>query len=357
MESSSENVFFESPPSAGLLNDPQWAPASVAREAVMRVTRTPFPSKPPMATGQTEASQRSIISRNLEDLLIREAHLRMSLAELAPAFAEQEVAEKEIRKARPMLLLFQPKGKRAAYNSQLAKVRETAQILRAGISQLNRLERAIQRMLRDEIEDLLRTGCPEYVQALAARKQNEDWKRSVNRFSQRVHNFLQVLGSARNMACTGYTRDPQVFSPAAVQGFVLAIQAAEQVESEVKCANGIADLQMRMFRDSGLEAPGLPRLPTPVFSHAMKRIGSGSLTGAQLLFDVIITEVRTLHEKSIHALVAQGASADLAHGSLIDDFLNLAWEQLREEVAPLVRPSETERSAVTTERMLVGRIV
>jgi len=293
-----------------------------------------------------------MLTRNLEDLLIREAHLRMSRAILAPALGEHEAAKKKILKARPMLLIFQAKQKRVAYHAQLAKVRDTVQLLRDGISQLNRAEPAIQGLLRDEIEDLLRTGCPEYVQALTARKKNDEWKRSVSRCAQQVHRFLKVLGNAQTMACTGYASDPPVFSPAAVRGFVLALQAAEQVELEMKCTNGIAELQSRMFRDSGLEAPALPHLQPPAFAQAMERIGSGSLAEAQRLFAVTITAVRALHEKSIPALAAQAESADLEHGSLIANFLNLAWEQLREEIAPLVRPEETERSAATTGLML-----
>ena len=256
------------------LIDPQWAPGSVAGEAVARVTRSPFPSAPPLAMAPTDAAPRAMISRKLEDLLIREAHLRLIRAELVPALGVQEAAEKKVVEARPRWLSFHAKETRVAYESRLAEVRETAQMLRDGIAQLNRVEPHIRRMLRDEVEDLLRTRCPEYVQALAARDQKEDWRRCLNRFAQRMHDFLQALGSARNMACTAYTRDRQVFSPAAVQGFVLASECAKQVEGEVQFANRVADLQRVMFRESGLEAAALPRLPTTAFSRAVATIAS-----------------------------------------------------------------------------------
>ena len=312
------------------LTDPQWAPGSVAGEAVARVTRSPFPSAPPVAMAPTGAPRRAMISRKLEDLLIREAHLRLSRAELVPALVAQEAAEQKVVEAR-----------------------ETAQMLRDGIAQLNRVEPHIRRMLRDEIEDLLRTRCPEYVQALAARDQKEDWRRCLNRFAQRMHDFLQALGSARNMACTAYTRDRQVFSPAAVQGFALASECAQQVEIEVEFANRVAEVQRAMFRESGLEAAALPRLPTAAFSRAVATIASVSLTEAQLRFDTIIAEVRALYESGVSELITQAEAAETGHGSLIDNFLHLAWEQLREEVAPLIRPEETEASVASTERMLV----
>jgi hypothetical protein len=334
------------------LTDPQWAPGSVAGEAVARVTRSPFPSAPPQGMVPTDGSPRAMISRKLEDLLIREAHLRMSRAELVPALVAQEAVEKTVVEARPRWLSFHAKETRVAYESRLAEVRETAQMLRDGIAQLNRVEPHIRRMLRDEVEDLLRTRCPEYVQALAARDQKEDWRRCLNRFAQRMHDFLQALGSARNMACTAYTRDRQVFSPAAVQGFALASECAKQVEVEVQFANRIADLQRAMFRESGLEAAALPRLPTTAFSRTVATIASVPLTEAQLRFDTIIAEVRALYETSVPEMITQAEAAETGHGSLIDNFLHLAWEQLREEVAPLVRPEEMEASVASTERML-----
>ena len=208
-------------------------------------------------------------------------------------------------------------------------------------------------MLRDEIEDLLRAACPEYLQALAARQQKEDWRRCIQRFATRVYEFLQALGNARNMACTGYTRDRQVFSQAAVQGFVVAIAAAEKVEAEVAFANRIADLQERMFRECGLDAPRLPLLKDTTYAVWVSTISSRALGEAQLQFDTIIADVRRLYEEGIPQLLTQAEAADQGHGSLIDNFLTTAWEQLREEVAVFVAPADTEASVASTERMLV----
>lgn len=155
------------------------------------------------------------------------------------------------------------------------------------------------------------------------------------------------------MACTAYTRDRQVFSPAAVQGFALASECAKQVEVEVQFANRVADLQRVMFRESGLEAAALPRLPTTAFSRAVATIASVPLAEAQLRFDTIIAEVRALYETSVPEMITQAEAAETGHGSLIDNFLQLAWEQLREEVAPLIRPEETEASVASTERLLM----
>ena len=46
------------------------------------------------------------VSRKLEDLLIREAHLKLGRAALAPALEEAEAMLKEVTAARPALLSF-----------------------------------------------------------------------------------------------------------------------------------------------------------------------------------------------------------------------------------------------------------
>ncbi len=335
-------------------NDAAWDPVLGAQPSA-RGTRTPFPlarTTPPFAA-PPPAAERSTISRKLEDLLIREAHLRLSRAQLAPALAEQEAVLRQVAEAKPALLAFQAKEKRQAYEARLAEARETVQMLRDGVAQLDRVEPHIRRMLRDEIEDLLRAACPEYLQALAAREQKEDWRRCIQRFATRVYEFLQALGNARNMACTGYTRDRQVFSQAAVQGFVVAIAAAEKVEAEIGFANRIGDLQEKMFRECGLEAPRLPRLKDTTYAVWVSTISSRTLGEAQLQFDTIIADVRQLYESGIPLMLSQAEAADQGHGSLIDNFLTTAWEQLRDEVSVYVAPADTEASVATTERMLV----
>ncbi|MEY2878397.1 MAG: hypothetical protein RLZZ15_777 [Verrucomicrobiota bacterium] len=311
------------------------------------------PATAAAAPAAAVAPAMSGVSPKLQDLLIREAHLRLSRAALAPAMAAQEVALQEVIAAKPGMFSFQSKEKRAAYEAQLAETRETAQMLRDGVAQLDRVEPHLSKMLRDEIEDLLRAACPEYVAALAARQQREDWKRCVERFAARVYEFLQALGSSRNMACTGYTRERQMYSQAAVQGFVAAIAAAEKVEAEVVFANRIADMQLKMFRESGLDATPLPKLPAATYGVWVSTLSSRSLAEVQVQFDTMIAQVRQLYETGVPQLVGQSQAADEANGSLIDNFLETAWQQLRDEIVAFVNPADTEASVGATERMLV----
>ena len=310
----------------------------------------------PVAQAPVAASAESTlsgVSPKLQDLLIREAHLKLGRAALAPALAAQQAALQEVIEAKPALFAFQSKDKRTAYEARLAEAKETVQMLSDGVAQLDRVEPHLRKMLRDEIEDLLRAACPEYVEALAARQQRDDWKRCIERFAQRVYEFLQALGSARNMACTGYTRERQMFSQAAVQGFVMAIGAAEKVESEVGFANRIADIQLKMFRESGLDAAPLPKLPATTYAVWVSSLSSRSLAEVQLQFDTMIAQVRQLYETGVPQMLAQAQGADEQNATLIDNFLDTAWQQLRDEVVPFVNPADTEANVGATERMLI----
>ena len=137
------------------------------------------------------------------------------------------------------------------------------------------------------------------------------------------------------------------------QGFVIAITTAEKVEADVAFANRIADLQRKLYRESGLEAAPLPKLPSATYAGWVSTISSRGLAEAQTQFDAIIADVRKLYDHGIPALLAEGEAVDQAHKSLIDDFLETAWAQLREEITPQVDPAHTEESVASTERMLV----
>jgi hypothetical protein len=295
------------------------------------------------------------IPRELQNLLIREAHLRLGREQLAPILAAKEAELQAVLAAKPKLLAFSSKEKRTDYEAQLAEAQETVALVRDGVEQLDRVEPHIRRLVRDAVEDLLRSSCPEYLEALAARLQREDWRRCLERFAARVHEFLQALGNARNMACTGYARATQAYSQSAVQAFVIAIATAHKVESEVVFANKIAETQSRMFAQSGFEAvQPLPRLRVVGYAVWVSAIGSRSLAEAQVQFESLIADTRQLYETGIAELLAQAEAADQAQGTAIENYLEAVWTQLRGEIAPLVNPADTERSVADSEAMVVA---
>ena len=294
----------------------------------------------------------SELSRKLQDLLIREAHLRLTREALAPFFAEKEAELRQVESARPTLLSFSGKEKREAYQARLTDAQQSLQLARNGVQQLDAIEGRITKMLQDEIENMLRAESPEYLQALAANGQRADWNRCIERFTERIYEFTQALGNVRNLACSGYTRDTHIYSQAAVQGFLQAISAAHKVESEIKFANKLSDAQASALKRLGFESRQLPKLREVSYGIWVSRISTLPLVEAQAQFDAIITDAKQVYDSGIPELLSQAAQADTGQTEVINNYLTAAWEQLREDVAPLVKPEDTEASVTDSERMV-----
>jgi hypothetical protein len=297
----------------------------------------------------------SDLPQRLKDLLVREAHLKVSRDQLTPVLTEKEAELKAIQAARPTFLLLMPKPKREEYLAQLSAAQETVKILRAGLHVIDRCDPHIKRMVEEEIEVLLRKDCVEYAEALAARRQKEDWSRCLERFAEKIFEFTRALGNVRNAVCSGYVRDTHVYSQGAVQAFLLAISAAQKVEEEVGFANRISELQLQHFSASGVETRPLPRLSETRYAPWVSNISSLPLAEAQTQFDALIAEMKTLYETGIPELRAQADYVDATQASDIHNFLLSAWDQFREEVAPEVLPADTEDSVAQTERMLLSQ--
>lgn len=294
----------------------------------------------------------SALTRKLRDLLHREAHLKLWRARFLPILSNKQSELRALQAARPPLLAVMP-HRREAYLSRLTEAQDAVQRLRERVDRVLRCEPHIARMIEDEIENLLREDCPDYIDALAAHRQKEDWLRCLERFSDKIAEFTRALGNVRNLACSGYVRHTQAYSPIAVQAFHVAYAAARQVEEEVRFANRISDAQFERFMANGIDTRALPRLPETAFSAWVSRINSMPLDEAQVQFDTLIQTTKRLRETGVPELRVQADQVEIAQESDIRNYLCVAWEEFRAEVAPEIYPGDTERTVAETERMLV----
>lgn len=298
-----------------------------------------------------QAIRQSQLGRKLHDLLVREAHLKLRREKLLPVWMAKEAELRAVEAKRPRLSgIF--RSRRAAYHLRWSSIFEELQPMRQCGQAMDRCQPHIQRMIEEEIELVLRDQCPEYVQALAARQQKEDWCRCLERFGVKIFEFTRALGNVRNLACSGYARATQAYSPGAVQAFVLAIEAGKAVEEEVRFANRIATMQREMFAENGFNAESLPRLPETRYSEWTARIRTLALVEAQKQFEALIEETKRLHESGIPELRRQADQVDVSHQTEIHNFLLATWERFRAEVAPEIFPGDSEASVTETERML-----
>jgi hypothetical protein len=295
----------------------------------------------------------SQLENKLKDLLVREAHLKLSRDQLRPVWVEKEAELRAVEASKPTFLPIMGRRAKEAYLARLAAAQEMVAILRNGLEVIERCEPHIKKMIEEEIENVLREQCEEYVQALAARRQKEDWMRCLDRFAAKIFEFTRSLGNVRNIACSGYTRDTKVYSQGAVQAFMLAIAAAQQVEEEVKFANKISTEQQRQLKANGIDTRPLPRLPETGYAVWVSKISSLALAEAQGQFDLLIEQTKKLYETGIPELRLQAENVDAVQGNEIHNFLLAAWEQFRGEVAPEIFPGDTERNVAETEHMLL----
>jgi hypothetical protein len=296
----------------------------------------------------------SHLGPKIRDLLVREAHLKMSREQLRPIWVQKEAELRAVQSSKPTFLPIMGRRAKEEYLTRLAAAQETVTIFRNGLELIERCEPHIRKMIEEEIENVLRTQCAEYVAALAARNQKDDWLRCLDRFGAKLFEFTRALGNVRNVACSGYTRDSKVYSQGAVQAFMLAITAAQAVEEEVKFANKISSEQTRLFKENGFETRALPKLPETGYSVWVSRISSLPLPEAQGQFDLLIEQTKKLHETGIPELRAQADAIDATQGTEIHNFLIAAWEQFRGDVAGEIYPGDTERNVTETERMIMA---
>src|SRR6185369_2441360 len=95
-----------------------------------------------------------------------------------------------IQAAKPTFFPVFSTRKREDYEKRLADVQQVAEVLRQGMAVLDRVEPQVKQLIADEIENILRADHPEYVEALAALRQKDDWSRCVDRFAEKVQAFI-----------------------------------------------------------------------------------------------------------------------------------------------------------------------
>lgn len=297
-------------------------------------------------------SNESGITPKLRDLLHREAHLKLCRAQTTPVWTEKEAEVRALQATRAPFMELLSRKKREERANHQATLEQAAERLRHRMQMLDLCEPHIAKMIEHEIEVLLREDCPEYIQALAAMQQKEDWLRCLERFSGKIFEFTRALGNARNLACSGYARHSNVYSGGALQAFAHAFTAAQLVEEEVRFANRIAEAQLAVFRANGIETRSLPRLPETNFSGWVEKMKAMPLADAQIQFETLIETTKKLHETGVPELRAQADQAQVAQDGDIRNYLFVAWEQFRAEVAPEIFSGDTERSVTETEKML-----
>ena len=292
------------------------------------------------------------IDPKLKDLLVREAHLRLSRAQLTPIWAQKEAELRAIQTAKPTFIPVFSKRKRQEYEARLAEVQQVVDVLRQGMAVLDRVEPQVKKLITEDLENILRADHPEYVEALAALRQKGDWVRCVDRFAEKINVFVSQLGNARNIACSGYAKKSNAYSKNAGEAFQQAVDAAQKLEEEVSFANKIADTRSRILVANGFKPRPLPKLTPTGFAAWVTKISTLPLAEAQVQFDQLSERAKKLHEVEVRELRSHADAIDEQQTNEVQSSLFALWDKLRARVAPEIFPGDTERVVAETEQLL-----
>lgn len=292
------------------------------------------------------------IDPKLKDLLVREAHLRLSWAQITPIWTQKEADLRAIEAAKPAMWPIFSKQKRRDYEARHAEALQVAVVLREGVNVLDRVEAEVKKLITGELEVMLSAERPGYAEALATLRQRDDWLACVERFATGVHEFASQLGNARNLACSGYARKSNAYSQNAAQAFQLAVDAAQKIDEAAVSANKISDARTRAFVERGFKSLPLPKLEPTGFAAWVTRISTLPLAEAQTQFDLLSAATKKVQEAGLVELRADGEAADRHETAEVHRALFDRWEQFRAAVAPEIYPGDTGRIVAETEAML-----
>ena len=291
----------------------------------------------------------------LRDLLMREAHLRLSREQLKPVWAQKEAELRAVEAEKPFFIPVISNRKREEYLERLAGVRHAVSRLRRGMEAIEHMEPSVKKLLEEQIEEVLREDSPEYAEALAARGQNDDWGRCLERFGGKIQELARALENGRNQAGSGFGRLAYGSSNGAKQTITLALEAATAVETEVKLANKIADSQAGTYLDNGFAIRALPRLAEFDYADGVKKISELPPAEGQKKIDELIEQTKKLGETAIAELKAQAENVDHLQEIEIHHYLLTVWERYRAEVAPQIYAGDTEKIVAETESLLMAK--
>ena len=263
----------------------------------------------------------------LEDMLVRGAYLEHSARELEHSRREQAVRLETVKATQPPFLFLRPKETRMAF--QVAAKDTTADL--SAIDHALEVNKRLCAHLRARSEELLekwlRTHCDEYRLGLAAGHFAVDWENSLTRFTEHAQAFIQALGSARNMAPTGYDHARGMFTPGTYEAISHCHAAALKVEAEIVATNAIAEEHDKLLGKTVFNDP-MPRLVPEPYAAVVAQIASLPPVAAQTEFNRVIAAVEDLITRELGALRNRVRESSHEHAGRTNSYVRDAWNQL-----------------------------
>lgn len=277
-------------------------------------------------------------------LLIDESHLRSAKSMIEATLAERRVVLEELRAARsPMDFVFSALKKPRAVPQEMEAVTAEIRSMEKAVAKIEAMQARSTERLEDELDGFIRASSEEYRRGLAAVTSIADWERALDRFQDKLSDYLRSLGEARNTVVAGYDRERKRPSNSGMEALKLAIQAGGQLEEETHFANRIADLHRETVRDTPCQAAVIPSIPSADYSYWTKRLPEMEISMMQQEFDRILGMCEELSRKGIAILREAVLHTRSEQNRLARDFIGNYLASLRAYTdANWFAPSETD---------------
>lgn len=290
----------------------------------------------------------------LEDMLVRGAYLEHSACELEHSRREQEIRLQTVRATQPPFLFLRPKETRVAFQVAAKDTSADLTVIDHALAVNKRLCDHLRVSSEEMLEKWLRAHCEEYRLGLAAGHFSVDWEHALIRFTEHAHKFIHALGTARNMASTGYDRVRGIFSAGTYEAISLAHAGALQVEAEIAAINAVAQEHDRLLGKTVFNDP-MPRLVHEPYAAVVAQIASLPAMVAQAEFNRVIAAIEDLIHRELGTLRNRVRESAQQHIGRTETYVRNAWNQLHAHaVAHSVDPEHINAVVAQTERTYMG---
>jgi hypothetical protein len=271
------------------------------------------------------------ISAEIIRLLIEESHLRAAKRTIDASASEKrrQLAALRGRQTPVDYLLKLVKQPRAA-SLEIEQVEAMLKELEQGVGKIQRLEQRSTERLEDELDRFVRETSEEYRRGLAAVTNIADWERALERFEEKLADYLRSLGEARNTVVAGYDRENKRLGNSAIESLNHAIAAGQMLEEETKFANRIAELHRLTVSDTPCQQAFIPVIPSADYSYWTRRMPELEIGMMQKEFDRILAMCEELAKNGIAELRKAVLNTRLEQKRLAHDYISRYLGELRQ---------------------------
>jgi len=269
----------------------------------------------------------------LKEALKCELHVRLCKQVLVDAAAEQERRIEELEgRHTPVDFLLAAARRPRPVTAELQAARDHLKQITESLTGMTKIEDGVVRRVETMFEDYIRESMPGYVRGLAAMEHLRDWERGLERFEQRLADYIRTLGQSRNNVVAGYDRVHRQISAAAEALVAQAQLAAQALEEEIAFVNQLSDLHDLAISGTPSARANLPKVPNASYVLWTANLRQLDIGDMQLEFDRILRLTENLKAEGIQTLREAVSQSATQHEALAHSFVLERLKQVRQNV-------------------------